>query len=88
MSVKDLVDREPGLKSLLKLVLDNPYIERKDLAAMAGIEAEAVDTILGPALSEMYVLELASQADSSVESRVPKKVYLVNPEMEEEVRAL
>ncbi|MEW6081961.1 MAG: hypothetical protein AB1576_09360 [Bacillota bacterium] len=88
MSVKDLVSREPGLKGLLKLVLENPYIERKDLAALAGIEAEAVDTILGPALSEMYVLELASQADSSVESRVPKTVYLVNPEMEEEVGVL
>ncbi len=88
MGVKDLVAKEPRLKALLRLVSDNPYLERKDLASLAGLDPDEVDDILKPALSEMYVLELASQADSSVESRVPKRVYMVNPEMEGEIEGL
>lgn len=88
MGVKDLVDKEPGLKALLKLILENPYVERRDLAALANLDPDEVDIILKPAVEAMYVLELASQADSSMESRVPKKAYLVNPEMEGEIGGL
>jgi len=77
---------DPRYKALLKAVLDHPYSDRKALAEAAGLAQEDAEKLLAAAVEKMVVLELASQADSSVESRVPKRVYLVNPEMEVDVR--
>jgi predicted transcriptional regulator len=75
-------------RKVIFIVLENPYIEKKALAEQSNINMEKLESILKKLLEEMVLLELASQADSSVESRVPKKIYLVNPEMETEIRSL
>ena len=86
--VRELIEQDPGYKKLLKEILENPYIERGALAAKAALAPDVVERMLGPLQEKMVVLELASQADSSIESRVPKKIYLVNPEIEGELRAI
>jgi hypothetical protein len=45
-----------------------------------------LESLLGNLAGDMFILELAGQADSSLESRVPKKVYLINPEKEKVIR--
>ncbi|MFQ6034017.1 MAG: hypothetical protein ACE5KR_04070, partial [Candidatus Bipolaricaulia bacterium] len=85
--VKQLLESDPNYKRLLKMVLENPYIERQALAEKASLSSDDLERMLGPLQEKMVVLELASQADSSLESRVPKKIYLVNPEIEGDLRA-
>lgn len=86
--IKALMESDQRYRALLKTVVENPYIDRHRLARVSGLSDEDLEKPLSVLIERMVVLELASQADSSVESRVPKKVYLVNPELEEAVRNL
>ncbi|MCD6320951.1 hypothetical protein J7L84_01730 [Candidatus Bipolaricaulota bacterium] len=86
--IKALIESNPRYRDLLRTVVDNPYIERHQLAEKLGLSDQELEGLLSPLTEKMVVLELTSQADSSVESRVPKRVYLVNPELEEAVRGL
>ncbi len=79
---------EHAVRQLVRAVLASPYIEKSDLADRCGVPAPDLEKTLTSLVDQMILLELASQADSSMESRVPKKIYLVNPEMEEEIRAI
>jgi len=80
------VPTEPNARLVLRTVLDTPYIEHSALAEATGLTAAELDDVLEDLVARTILLELASQADSSVESRVPKRVYMVNPEMEDVVR--
>lgn len=86
--LKALMESDPRYRAVLTAVVENPYIERRRLAEVAGLPEADLEALLPKLTERMVVLELASQADSSTESRVPKKVYLVNPKLEEAVRAL
>lgn len=79
---------DQGYRKVVSIVLENPYIEKKALAEHGNMDMDVLESILRKLLEEMILLELASQADSSVESRVPKKIYLINPEIETEIRSL
>jgi len=86
--MKETIDklmREGDCRKVVSIVLENPYIEKGALAEQASMETKTLEGVLKKLLEAMILLELASQADSSMESRVPKKIYLVNPEMEERV---
>jgi len=76
----------PNAKEILRTVLESPYIEYSALTDATGLTVEQLDAAVRRLTEKMVLLELASQADSSVESRVPKRVYIVNPEMEGAVR--
>lgn len=84
----ELIKSDPRYRTLLKVIVETPYIERQALAEAVKIPAEDLEGLLSALTEKLVVLELTSQANSSVESRVPKKVYLVNPELESEVRKL
>lgn len=86
--VKRLLESDPNYKGLLRTVLENPYIERQDLAEKAGLSPDDLEKMLWALEEKMVILELASQADSSIESRVPKKIYLINPDLESNLRAI
>ncbi|MEW6048515.1 MAG: hypothetical protein AB1609_18895 [Bacillota bacterium] len=81
-----LLARDERYRNLLRVLLERPYTERKNLPSRCGLPAEVVEELLPPALESWVIIELASQADSSLESRVPKRVYIINPELEDEVR--
>ncbi len=86
VAVKALIEATPGTRPVLKAIIETPYIEHQALEGAVGLSSEELGTALHALTENMVILELASQADSSVESRVPKKVYLVNPEHEQTVR--
>lgn len=86
--LEQLIKTDPRYRSLIKAVVGYPYVERQTLSEIAGIPHEDLEHLLHILTEKFVLLELASQADSSVESRVPKKVYLVNPEIEQEIRKL
>jgi hypothetical protein len=86
VDVKVLIEEAPATRSVLKAIIETPYIEHQALAGAADLSSEELDAAMAALTENMVILELASQADSSVESRVPKKVYLINPELEQAVR--
>ena len=86
VDVKALIEATPGTRSVLRAIIETPYIERQALEGVVRLSSEELNAALASLAEKMVVLELSSQADSSVESRVPKKVYLINPEHEQTVR--
>ncbi|NIA10376.1 MAG: hypothetical protein GWP10_11780 [Nitrospiraceae bacterium] len=86
MDLKTLINTDPRYKDVLQAIIDSPYIERTVLEQKLGLPQADLKSLLDTLCSEMLILELAGQADSSFESRVPKKVYLVNPEEEKSIR--
>jgi hypothetical protein len=86
MVLKSLINKDPRYKYVLETIRDFPYIEYSALEEKLSIKRADLQLLLDNLAKEMFILELAGQADSSLESRVPKKVYLVNPEQEKLIR--
>jgi len=86
MDLKSLITADSRYKDVLKTILDFPYIEYSALEEKLSIKQIDLQSLLGNLAGDMFILELAGQADSSLESRVPKKVYLINPEQEKVIR--
>jgi len=86
VDVKALIEATPGTRPVLKAIIETPYIEHQALEGAVGLSTEELGAALAVLTKNMVVLDLTSQADSSVESRVPKKVYLINPELEQAAR--
>ena len=86
VDVKALIKATPGTRPVLKAIIETPYIEHQALEGAVGLSTEELGAALAVLTKNMVVLDLTSQADSSVESRVPKKVYLINPELEQAAR--
>jgi hypothetical protein len=86
MDMKALIESDPRYRSLLKAIIDTPYIERSVLEEQLDLPQADLEPLLAVLADGMLILELAGQADSSLESRVPKKVYLANPEKETLIR--
>ncbi|HHR85586.1 MAG TPA: hypothetical protein ENL23_04475 [Candidatus Acetothermia bacterium] len=86
MDLKTLINTDPRYKDVLRAIIDSPYIERSALEEKLDLSQADLESLLDSLSGEMIILELAGQADSSLESRVPKKVYLVNPEEEKSIR--
>ena len=86
MDLNNLIATDPRYKDVLRAIIDSPYIERSALEERLGLPQAELESLLNTLSGEMLILELAGQADSSLESRVPKKVYLVNPEEEKSIR--
>lgn len=86
--VKQLMKANPHYKVLLNAILASPYIDRQALVKKIGLSREIFEALLKNLEDRLIVLELASQAEHSVESRVPKKIYVINPEMEQDIRGI
>ena len=86
MDYKELFAGDARHRNVLKAILESPFIERQALGERLDIPSEELDGLLATLVDKMVVLELASQANSSIEARVPKTVYMINPEEEAGVR--
>lgn len=86
--VKQLIESNPHYKVLLMTILSNPYIERQILIKKVELSGGIFETLLKTLEDKLIVLELASQAEHSIESRVPKRVYVINPEIEQDIQDL
>jgi len=85
---KQLIESDPNYEILLKVILDSPYIEKHALMKKVGLPGETFEKLLKTLEDKLIVLELASQAEHSTESRVPRKIYMVNPQMEQDIKAI
>ena len=86
MDYEELFESDACHRDVLKAILESPFTERQALAEKLAVPSEQLDRLLATLVEKMIVLELASQADSSIEARVPKTVYMINPEVEAGVR--
>jgi len=83
-----LILEDSHCNKIVKMVLNNPYIERHSLIELTGLNKIDFDEALKKLQQLMLIFELASQANSSIESRIPKKIYLLNPDIEKEVKEI
>lgn len=86
MDYKELFTGDARHRDVVKAILESPFIERQALGEKLAVPSEELDGLLATLVEKMVVLELASQADSSIEARVPKTVFMINPEEEAGVR--
>lgn len=85
VDLKAMIEVDPRIGDVLRTIIETPYIERQRLEEMVNIPHGEIESLLATLFEKMVILELATQADSSMESRVPKKVYLINPELKQAV---
>ncbi len=86
MDLKAIIESDARYRNVLQEIIDTPYIERSTLEEKLNLPRADLESLLTVLSEKMLILELAGQADSSVESRVLKTVYLVNPEEEKGIR--
>lgn len=87
--VKERFQEDKRNQKIVETVFDNPYLELKD--ALKDIEEndkQEYETLLEQLIKDFILIELTSQAGSNIESRVPKRLLIVNPEIEEELEKL
>lgn len=87
-AVKSYIEKDERYKRLIQVVYNNPYSEKKVVAKEANVDPDEAEELLNDLEQDLIVLELNSQASSNIESRVPKKIYLINPDLEEELESL
>ncbi|TSA50144.1 hypothetical protein D4R47_02670 [archaeon] len=86
MDLKAIIESDARYRNVLQAIIDTPYIERSTLEEKLNLPRADLESLLTVLSEKMLILELAGQADTSVESRVLKTVYLVNPEEEKGIR--
>lgn len=74
-------------KAVIKFLKENPYSEKKAIMEALG-DLPGLEEALEKLSQEMILIELTGPTDSSLESRVPKKIYMVNPEKESELEGI
>jgi len=70
---------------LLKIVSSNPYIEKKELQEESGLDEDSFEKAIDELVDDNLLVKMTRQSSSSMESRVPTTVYLINPEKESEL---
>ncbi|MCF6097296.1 hypothetical protein SAMN05660826_02208 [Caldanaerovirga acetigignens] len=74
-------------KAVIKFLKENPYSEKKAIIEALG-DLPGLEEALEKLSQDMILIELTGPTDSSLESRVPKKIYMVNPEKESELEGI
>ncbi len=74
-------------KKIINFLLDNPYTEKKLIIEAVG-DPVGIDEELGKLTDSYVLIELTGPMESSLESRVSKKIYMINPEKEEDIKCL
>jgi len=86
--VKEYFQKDGAYKEIIKSVYNNPYSEKKDIEKTTNIDLDKITKVLNDLEKDLIILELNSQSNSNIESRVLKRIYLINPEIEQELEAL
>jgi len=85
--IEEIVNQNTEYKAIINAINNSPYIEMKRLFSQLSkeIDASFLENAINFLVSEKIIVELTSQAGSTTESRVPKKVFLINPEISEHI---
>jgi len=85
-TVKKLIESDSKYQELLKEVFNEPYITNKDLLEkFPKEEQEIYKNNLENLVKQFILIGLTSQSGSSIESRVPQRIFIINPDIEEEI---
>lgn len=81
--MSELEEYESGeTGKLLKIVASNPYIQKKELKEESGLDEDVFEKAIDELVDDNLLVKMTRQSSSSMESRVPTTVYLINPEKE------
>ena len=80
--LEQYLQKEGAYKDVIKAVFNNPYAEKKVAFQDMNLSEQELDAIIEELEEKLIILSLTTQADSSLESRVPKRIFLINPELE------
>jgi len=78
----------PAYRAVIQAVYEHPYAEKKDAFKDLQLSGAELDAVLAELEEALVVLSLTSQASSNIESRVPKKIFLINPDLENDLGGL
>ncbi|MFW6038499.1 MAG: winged helix-turn-helix transcriptional regulator [Candidatus Saliniplasma sp.] len=83
MNKKDL---DESSLELAKIIDKNPRISKSELMKKVDMDQDEFEEKLRELTDSGLVIRLTTTANSSMESRVPKKVFMLNPEKKSELQ--
>lgn len=83
MNKKDL---DESSLELAKIIDKNPRISKSELQKKVDMDQDEFEEKLRELTDSGLVIRLTTTANSSMESRVPKKVFMLNPEKKSELQ--
>jgi len=86
MNKKVLGDLDESSLELVKIIEENPRISKSELLEKSDIPGDEFEEKLRELTDSGVVIRLTTTANSSMESRVPKKVFMLNPEKKSELQ--
>ncbi len=86
MSENDISGLDEDALEILKLIDKEPRISKDEIVEKLDLIEEEFDEKIGSLTDDDFVIRMTMTADSSMESRVPKKVFMLNPEKKSEVQ--
>jgi len=86
MSENDISGLDEDALEILKLIDKKPRISKDEIVEKLDLIEEEFDEKIGSLTDDDFVIRMTMTADSSMESRVPKKVFMLNPEKKSEVQ--
>lgn len=87
--VQERFQEDKKYQEIVEEVFNNPYIELKEvLKDIEGQDKESHETLLEQLIKDFILIELTSQAGSNIESRVPKRLLIVNPDIEQDLEKI
>lgn len=69
---------------IVRAIAADPYVRKEDLRDMVELEGEAFNDALEALIHADVLVGLTRQSGSSLESRVPDMVYILNPDRADE----
>lgn len=82
--VDDLVAGVTG--AVLRAIAEDPYVMERELRESVDADEDAVEAAIERLVDADAIVGLTRGGDSELESRVPQKAYVLNPEREGQLR--
>jgi len=86
MSEIDIEGLDEDALEILKIIDEEPRISRDELVKKLELSEDEFKVKIDSLTEDDIVIRMTMTANSSMESRVPKKVFMLNPEKKSEVQ--
>ncbi|MBS3782560.1 MAG: hypothetical protein KGY66_02445 [Candidatus Thermoplasmatota archaeon] len=86
ISESEIEELDERTLDIVKLIEEEPRISRDELIKKLDLSEDEFDVKMEGLTEKDIVIRMTMTADSSMESRVPKKVFMLNPEKKSELQ--
>lgn len=86
MSESEIEELDERTLEIVKLIEKEPRISKDELIKKLDLREDEFDEKIEGLTENDIVIRMTMTTDSSMESRVPKKVFMLNPEKKSEVQ--